>query len=180
MRSSDVEAFARQLASGVGVSAGGGSGGAKLPADWIAAAAQDLAAHKGTSIVIAGEHQPPVVHALAHAINAALGNTGKTVTYTDSIEANPVNQIESLRDLVNDLNAGKVDFLIVIGANPVYDAPADFDFATAMMKARLRVHSALYREETAELCNWHVPAAHYLESWSDGRATTARPASCSL
>jgi len=170
LRSSDVEAFARQLASGVGVSAAGGNSNAKLPADWIAAAAQDLAAHKGASIVIAGEHQPPIVHALAHAINAALGNTGKTVTYTDSIEANPVNQIESLRDLVNDLNAGKVDFLIIIGANAVYDAPADFDFATAMMKARLRVHSGLYHDETAELCNWHVPAAHYLESWSDGRA----------
>jgi Fe-S-cluster-containing dehydrogenase component len=103
-------------------------------------------------------------------MNAALGNTGKTVTYTDSIEASPVNQLESLRDLVSDLNSGKVDLLLIIGANPVYDAPADFDFAAALMKARLRVHSALYSDETAELCNWHVPAAHYLESWSDGRA----------
>ena len=76
------------------------------------------------------------MHALAHAINAALGNVGKTVVYTESIEANPVNQVESLRDLVNDLNAGHVDFLVILGGNPVYDALADFDFASAMQKAR--------------------------------------------
>ncbi len=120
--------------------------------------------------MVAGEQQPAVVHALAHAMNAALGNVGKTVTYTDSLEVKPVNQIESLRDLVNDLNAGKVDFLLILGANPVYDAPADFNFADALMKVALRVHTGLYHDETAELCNWHAPAAHYLESWSDGRA----------
>ena len=62
-------------------------------------------------------------------MNAALGNVGKTVVYTDSIEANPVNQLESLRDLANDLNAGQVEFLVILGGNPVYDAPADFNFA---------------------------------------------------
>ena len=169
LRSSDVEAFARQLGAALGAG-GGATGTAKIPADWVNALVQDLQAHKGSSIVIAGQQQPPIVHALAHAINAALGNAGKTVTYTDSIEANPVNQLESLRDLVNDLNAGTVGVLVILGANPVYDAPADFDFGAALMKARLRVHSGLYNDETAEFCQWHVPAAHYLESWSDGRA----------
>ena len=103
-------------------------------------------------------------------MNAALGNVGKTVVYTESIEVSPVNQLESLRDLVNDLNAGHVDLLVILGGNPVYDAPADFDFATALQKAKLRVHSGLYQDETAELCHWHAPAAHSLESWSDGRA----------
>jgi molybdopterin-containing oxidoreductase family iron-sulfur binding subunit len=170
LRSSEVEAFTRQLAGALGVAAHGSAGTSKIPADWLNALVQDLNAHKGASIVIAGEHQPPIVHALTHAINAALGNAGKTITYTESIEANPVNQLESLRDLVNDLNAGSVDLLVILGANPVYDAPADFNFGTAFMKARLRVHCGLYNDETAEFCQWHVPAAHYLESWSDGRA----------
>ena len=78
--------------------------------------------------MIAGEHQPPFVHALAHAMNAALGNVGKTVVYTESIEANPVNQLESLRDLVNDLNAGKVDFLVILGGESGLRRACGFQF----------------------------------------------------
>jgi molybdopterin-containing oxidoreductase family iron-sulfur binding subunit len=171
LRSSDVEAFARELAAAAGVSLPQMSAtGAKIPADWVAAVGRDLAAHRGSSLILAGENQPPFVHALAHAMNAALGNVGKTVTYTESIEINPVNQMASLQDLVNDLNAGKVDLLVILGGNPVYDAPADFNFASVLMKAKTRVHSGLYNDETAELCHWHVPAAHFLESWSDARA----------
>ena len=93
-------------------------------------------------MIIAGDHQPPVVHALAHAINQVLGNVGKTVFYTDPVDANPVNQIESLKDLVADMQAGKVDLLIILGGNPVYDAPADLNFADALKssKVQLRVH----------------------------------------
>ncbi|HTZ99058.1 MAG TPA: 4Fe-4S dicluster domain-containing protein, partial [Candidatus Aquilonibacter sp.] len=171
LRSSDVEVFARQLASAAGLTIPQSpSTSAKIPADWVAAAARDLAAHRGSSLVVAGENQPPFVHALAHAMNAALGNVGKTVTYTESIEVSPVNQVASLQDLVGDLNGGKVELLIVLGGNPVYDAPADFNFASAIMNAKMRVHSGLYNDETAELCHWHVPAAHFLESWSDARA----------
>jgi MoCo/4Fe-4S cofactor protein with predicted Tat translocation signal len=171
VRSADIDDLARQLAAAAGVAVPPSSNAsAKIPAAWVGAVGRDLAAHRGSSIVIAGEHQPPFVHALAHAINAALGNVGETVVYTESIEANPVNQLESLRDLVNDLNAGQVDFLVILGVNPVYDAPADLTFGDAMQKARLRVHSGLYLDETAELSNWHCPAAHPLESWSDGRS----------
>ena len=171
MRASDVAAFARGLAADVGVSAV--SGGATVPAktgEWLAAVARDLQNNRGKSLVIAGEGQPPIVHALAHAMNAALGNVGKTLYYTESLEANPVNQFESLRELVNDLNNGQVRLLLILGGNPVYDAPADFDFGFALLKASMRVHCGLYRDETAELCHWHVPAAHYLESWGDARA----------
>jgi molybdopterin-containing oxidoreductase family iron-sulfur binding subunit len=171
LRSSEVEDFARQLAAAVGVAApASGNAGGKIPAGWVAAIGRDLGAHRGSSLIVAGEQQPPVVHALAHAMNAALGNAGKTVLYTEPIEANPVNELESLRELVSDLNAGQVDFLVILGGNPVYDAPADFNFAAALGKAKLRVHSGLYQDETAELCHWHAPAAHYLESWSDARA----------
>ncbi len=171
MRASDVAAFAQGLAAAVGVSVS--SGGATVPAktgEWLAAVARDLQNNRGKSLVIAGEAQPPIVHALAHAMNAALGNVGKTLYYTESLEANPVNQVESLGELVNDLKNGQVKLLLILGGNPVYDAPADFDFGFALLKASMRVHCGLYRDETAELCHWHVPAAHYLESWGDARA----------
>jgi MoCo/4Fe-4S cofactor protein with predicted Tat translocation signal len=169
LRSTDIEDFARLLAVATGITVAPGRG-AKIRADWVSAVARDLSAHRGSCIVISGENQPPVVHALAHAINAALGNVGKTVVYTEPLEANPVNELESLRDLVNDLEAGQVESLLILGGNPVYDAPADFHFGPAMMKAKFRVHWGLYQDETAELCDWHAPAAHYLESWSDARA----------
>ena len=171
LRSSDVEVVARQLAAAVGVTVPQSANtSVKIPAGWVEAVARDLTAHRGSSLVVVGENQPPFVHALAHALNASLGNVGKTVTYIESIEVNPVNQLASLEDLVNDLNAGKVELLVILGGNPVYDAPADLNFAAALQKAKTRVHSGLYNDETAELCHWHIPAAHFLESWSDARA----------
>jgi MoCo/4Fe-4S cofactor protein with predicted Tat translocation signal len=171
LRSSEIEGLARQLAAAIGIALPGGAGEqGSIPKQWVQAVARDLTNNRGTSLVIAGETQPPAVHALAHAMNEALQNVGKTVYYTESLEANPVNQTESLRELMNDLNGGDVSLLLILGGNPVYDAPVDFDFASAMMKAQARVHCGLYNDETGQLCNWHVPAAHYLESWSDGKA----------
>jgi MoCo/4Fe-4S cofactor protein with predicted Tat translocation signal len=166
MRASDIQPAAASLAAALNVP------GIKLDGNtgpW-SVITRDLDRHRGAFVVIAGEAQPPLVHALAHAMNAALGNVGKTVYYTEPLEANPVNEIESLRDLVNDLNGGKVETLIILGGNPVYDAPADFEFGPALLKAKLRVHSGLYNDETAELCHWHVNAAHFLEAWGDARA----------
>ncbi len=128
-----------------------------------------LLAHRGRSLVVAGEGQPPVVHALAHAMNGALGNVGNSVVYTQPVEAEPVNQIESLRELVGDMQAGKVDLLVIVAGNPVYTAPIDLGFAGALSKVPLRAHLSLYPDETSALCQWHVPEAHFLESWSDAR-----------
>jgi MoCo/4Fe-4S cofactor protein with predicted Tat translocation signal len=171
LRAIEVEGFARQLAAAVGVTIPAGAATASnVPADWVSTVGRDLEQHRGSSVVIAGDYQPPFVHALAHAMNAALGNVGKTVVYTESIEANPVNQIDSLRDLVNDLNSGKVEFLLILGVNPVYTAPADLNFGSALLKAKVRVYSGLMTDETGRVCHWQGPASHYLESWSDGRA----------
>jgi MoCo/4Fe-4S cofactor protein with predicted Tat translocation signal len=139
---------------------------------FVNALAADLSRARGASLVIAGDHQPPVIHALAHALNAQFGNVGKTVFYTDPVDANPVNQIDSLKDLVADMNGGKVDLLIILGGNPAYDAPADLNFVDALKsnKVPLRVHHGLYQNETAELCHWHVNQAHELEAWGDARA----------
>ncbi len=133
---------------------------------------RDLSSHQGSGLVMVGEHQPPAVHALAHALNNQLGNVGTTVFYTDPVDANPVNQTESIKDLVADMRAGKVDLLVILGGNPVYDAPADLNFADALTNSKipLRVHHGLYQNETAELCQWHVNETHELESWGDARS----------
>jgi molybdopterin-containing oxidoreductase family iron-sulfur binding subunit len=172
LRSSEIANFANQLDFSFSMLAAAGTPGpaGRVPANWIAAISNDLRSHRGSSLIVAGERQPASVHALAHAINAALGNVGKTVYYTEPLEANPVNEIESLRDLMNDLKSGKVELLAILGGNPVYDAPADFDLGPALLNAKLRVHSGLYYDETGELCHWHVNAAHFLEAWGDGRA----------
>jgi len=169
LRARDVESFARALADGLGIK---GGNGAPVPvsATWIPALVRDLQKHRGASIVIAGEQQPPAVHALAHAMNDALGNVGKTVDYIAPVEANPVNALESLKDLVADMKGGNVDTLFILGVNPIYDAPVDLHFAENLLKVKMRIHLSLYEDETAELCHWHVPEAHFLEAWGDARA----------
>jgi molybdopterin-containing oxidoreductase family iron-sulfur binding subunit len=169
MRAGEIEDFTRALASTVGVNTEGFQGDKQKYVDAIT---KDLQSHKGTSVVIAGDHQPPAVHALAHAINQALGNVGQTVFYTEPVDANPVNRNESLHVLVEDMRAGKVDLLLILGGNPAYDAPAELEFASALKSnaVNLKVFLGTHRNETAELCHWHVPEAHYLESWSDARA----------
>ncbi|MDP9263616.1 MAG: TAT-variant-translocated molybdopterin oxidoreductase, partial [Acidobacteriota bacterium] len=171
LRAAEVEGFTGELAGALGIGELGITGFPKNPYyKWIAAVARDLQAHRGASVVIAGDGQPPAVHALTHAMNQALGNVGKTVVYTESIEADPVDQTDSLRDLVADLAAGKVDLLVLLGGNPVYNAPADLNFAANISRAALRVRLGLYEDETSALCQWHIPQAHYLESWGDTRA----------
>jgi len=161
----------RMTAAGVaGFAADVARGGAGTTSAEVRAVVKDLQAHPGAGIVIAGEYQPPQVHALAHAINQTLGNAGKTVIYTDPVEANLVDEIASIAELVKDMRDGAVETLLILGGNPVYDAPADLNFLDALKKVRLRAHLGLYLNETAAWCHWHIPEAHYLESWSDTRA----------
>ncbi len=173
LRASQVEPFARALAGALGV---GPSSLAELrrnaetAAAFIDALAKDLQAHRGRSLVIAGDGQPAAVHVLAHRMNAALGNAGTTVAYTETPEAQPGDQLAGLRELVGEMNAGTVDFLLVARTNPVYDAPADLTFADAIQKVPLRAHVGLYHDETAALCQWQVPETHFLEAWGDVRA----------
>ncbi|MDT7602053.1 MAG: hypothetical protein QOF61_50 [Acidobacteriota bacterium] len=178
VRPSEMQPFAQALAAALVVAGISAPTGAVAHADKIGAIAKDLQSSRGKSIVIAGDYAPPAVHALAHAMNAALGNVGQTVVYTDPIDANPVDQIESLRQLVADIDAGQVEMLVMVGGNPVYNAPADLAFTKERLdrvkatdgRDGLRIHLSLYYDETSELSHWHVPETHYLESWSDARA----------
>ena len=168
VRASEMEPLARVIASGLGV---GDEQPMKLrQQNFVAALVKDLLAHKGAAVVIPGDNQPPAVHALAHAMNQALGAVGNTVIYTDTVEAKPQIQTAALKELVGDLNAGKVDLLIILDSNPVYEAPADFEFAKAMDKVLLRVQYGLYKDETYDHVHWHVNGTHYLEQWGDSRA----------
>jgi MoCo/4Fe-4S cofactor protein with predicted Tat translocation signal len=171
LRSIEVEGFANTLAEKLGVKAGV-AGGTPRPAAyaWIDELARDLENHRGSSIVLAGDQQPPIVHALAHAMNFALGNVGKTVVHTASVEANPTDQAQSLRELVNDMQGGRVQTLVILSSNPVYTAPTDLQFKKNFLEVKQRIHLGLYEDETAEQSHWHIPEAHFLESWGDARA----------
>lgn len=135
----------------------------------LARLVEDLRSSRGRSIVTAGANQPAAVHALCAAINDALGNAGATVRYTPALES-PA--LPALRTLVDALNGGKVDTLVILGGNPLYTAPADLDFGAAMSKATHVVHQSLEVNETSRHagCTWHIPAAHFLECWGDVRA----------
>jgi MoCo/4Fe-4S cofactor protein with predicted Tat translocation signal len=169
LQAGQVEAFARSMAAGLGLAADAGRP-LPLPEGWLEALIEDLIARPGASLILAGEQQPAVVHALAHAMNQELGNVGRTVFYTQPVEANSADQTESLRLLVEDLNSGQVDLLVIFNDNPVYSSPVDLSFGEALRQARMSVYWGLYFDETAALADWHVPAAHFLESWSDTRS----------
>ncbi len=166
MGPAEIADFAAAVAAAVGAIP---SGPAADP--FAAAVAADLKANRGKGLIVAGESQPPAVHALAHAINEVLGNSGKAVTYTAPVAAGPENQAATLAALVHDMEAGSVSTLVILGGNPVFNAPADLGFAKAMERVGLRVHLGLYNDETSRICHWHVNEAHSLEAWSDGRAT---------
>jgi len=181
VKPSQLELFARALAAALGAPGVSTDGAqyANVPhAAHLFAIAKDLQATRGRSIVVAGDHQTPAVHALAHAMNQALGNVGQTVVYTDPVESQPVDQVASLRELVGDIEAGRVEMLVIVGGNPVYNAPVDLAFTKERLdKIRtpdgrdgLRIHLSLYDDETSELCHWHIPETHFLESWGDTRA----------
>ncbi|MEM9420391.1 MAG: TAT-variant-translocated molybdopterin oxidoreductase [Planctomycetota bacterium] len=132
--------------------------------------AKDLKEHQGESLVVVGSGQPATVHALAWSINYKLGNLGKTVSMTQEPAVEDGLCVESMSQLVEQMNAGDVDTLLILGGNPVFDAPADLDFAGALGKVGNKIHLSLYENETSIACDWHLNEAHYLECWGDGRA----------
>jgi len=172
LASRDVARTALALARAVeGHSGEPGNGGpSSHERAFIAAAAADLRQHRGTGLVIAGESQPPVVHALAHVMNASLDNAGSTVEYTGPVEADPSDDMQSLRELVADMQRGSVQLLLILGGNPAFDAPHDLRFGEQLSRVGLAVHQGLYADETAAACEWHIPEPHYLEAWGDTRA----------
>ena len=174
LRASEIEAFAQALSAAIG-SAGGGPAGASAFSNpnaqkWISAVAKDLQAHRGRSIVVPGDYQTASVHQLAKALNEALGNVGATVIYAPTVVVNSMDQLASLRDLVQAMDAGQVELLVILGSNPVFTAPVDLRFQERLSKVGLSIHHSMYVDETSAYCHWNLPEAHAFESWSDVRA----------
>ena len=132
------------------------------------------------SVVIAGRRQSPEVHALVARINASLGAIGNTIDYHVEPEPDRPRHVDAIKSLATDMAGGRVKTLIILGGNPVYDAPADLDFAAALGKVETSVHLCEYVNETSQKASWHVPRAHFLETWGDtrtwdGTITIAQP-----
>lgn len=163
LRAADVQAFAADLAREVAAL----PQGLKILGQsdkFVAALAKDLLAHKGRSVVLAGPRQPAIVHALAAAINQTLGNIGETVSYTrPGRESSAV----SITELAKEIGAGQVKTLVVLGANPLYTAPADLEFAAKYKSVATTIHLGFEVDETAAASTWHLPESHGLESWGD-------------
>ena len=170
VRPSEFDSFVGALAAAVGAGSGSHAANEKQQA-FVNAMAKDLLANRGKSVIIAGQYQTPYVHSMTAAINQALGNVGQTVFYGDSVEVNPADDLQSISALAADMQAGKVEMLVLLGGvNPVYSAPADLHFVDALKKVPYIVHHGLYFDESAEFAHWHIPEAHYLESWGDARS----------
>lgn len=152
--------FAQDLAGAI-------HGGAKASDDWSAALIRDLQKHKGRCVILAGEFQPPSVHEAARQMNEELENIGKTIHYV-AAEGRPQSDI---KELVTAMQRGDVNALLILGGNPAYDSPADLPFADALTKVPFSVHHGLFANETAQVCRWHLPESHFLEAWSDVRAS---------
>ncbi len=174
MKASEVEGFARVLATALGAGSGANQGaGVEFTAaqkKFAAAVVKDLQANKGAALVVAGDGQTPATHALAHAMNAALAAAGKTVNYTEPVDPFAASaKVEQLRQLTAEMRSGKVDMLLVLNTNPLYDAPPELGFLDALNNVKLRIHLGLYQDETAKYCHWHLSGTHYLEQWGDTR-----------
>jgi molybdopterin-containing oxidoreductase family iron-sulfur binding subunit len=136
---------------------------------WIDALAKDLSANRGKGLIVAGERQPAAVHAAVCALNSYLGNTGNTVSYYETKDAE-LPSVSALTSLVSAMKAGAIQTLVILGGNPVFDAPADLDFAAAIAKVPHAIALGHVFDETSATTEWHIPCAHYLESWGDARA----------
>jgi len=172
LESRRIAAFLAALAMHLGAPGASSQAGAEVSGvdtRWIDAVAKDLLANRGKGLIVAGERQPAGVHAAVCALNAHLGNTGKTVTYYETKDT-ALPSVSSLTSLVSAMKAGTVQTLVVLGGNPVFDAPADLDFASAMAKVPHSIALGHSVDETSSKTEWHIPRAHYLESWGDARA----------
>jgi MoCo/4Fe-4S cofactor protein with predicted Tat translocation signal len=170
VRPSELIEIANAVAVGLGIDTGRPAQPPAAHAKFVETLVKDLQAHAGKSLFLVGDYQPAALHFLAHAINARLGNVGKTLFYTDSPEIAPTDQEAEFRQLVTDMHAGAVETLIILEGNPAYTAAADVDFAGGLQKVKLAVHLSLYFDETSARCHWHIPASHFLECWGDARA----------
>ena len=174
-RSADIPRIAAQLAAASGVSLPADIApiveGSGTPAEHILQMAADLNSHRGNCLVMAGDQQPAVVHALAHAINIGLGAVGKTLRFAEVDYGERPAHIDDISVLADRIRAGEVETLLILGANPVYDAPElNESWQHLIDQVSLSIHVGEYEDETGKICDWHLNGTHFLEEWGDGRS----------
>lgn len=166
LRPREIEDFAYELMREL--EAPGLVGGARSSDAAIMARALTRAG--ALSLAVVGREQPPAVHVIAHTINARLGAAGRTVRYIAPVLAAEQGEMQSLKMLAEALAAESVTRLLILGGNPVYDAPGDLKFAELVRSVPFSVHLGEHVNESAAACRWHLPERHALESWGDLRA----------
>ncbi|MBB3230938.1 TAT-variant-translocated molybdopterin oxidoreductase [Halomonas stenophila] len=167
LRADRVEALTRQLATRLGID-GLATDHPAIDEAWLSAVADDLARHAPHVAVVAGDQQPAALHAIVQAINHRLGAYATTVQAIEPVDAS--HRAEPLVPLVDAMQAGEIDSLVIMGTNPAYSAPGELAFAEACQRVPWRCHFGTTFDETARLVHWHIPATHPLESWGDARA----------
>ncbi|MEX0793543.1 MAG: 4Fe-4S dicluster domain-containing protein, partial [Pirellulaceae bacterium] len=140
---------------------------------FIASVVEDLVSHQGRGLVVGGPHLDEATQVRIWRINSRLQNLGATVELVRRADTQPTS-IGSLSELAQGLENGQFETVVVLGGNPLYDAPGDVKFAEAYAKAAQRIFFGYYENETSRLSTWHLPEAHGLESWGDGIAADGR------
>ncbi len=137
---------------------------------FIQTLAEDLVANQGSSLIMAGTNQPESVHVITFFLNTLLGNTGKTLNYSEIKNQHAASHLKGIQELVKAIENNQVNTLLILGGNPAYNTPGDLAFADKLKKIQHTINLSLYENETAHLCKWHIPRKHFLESWGDARA----------
>lgn len=168
-----AKALATELATNHGIELSGllpavrGASTEGIPAAWLSAVGKELVQSRGVGLIVAGARQPAELHALVFALNSALGNAGRTVTYVEPFDTEEADCFADLAALTADMAAGKVDTLLILGGNPAHDAPADLAFGASLAKVGTTIHCSSHADETSALCTWLIPRAAELETWGD-------------
>lgn len=175
LKTSKLEAFTYSLASRLsqeveGLEAFAGYNDESIDRDWIEELASELLANRGQAVLTAGAEHSADVHAAVAAINAALGNAGETIEYIEVPTVDQQDQNLRYKEVVEAMQNGEYDTVVLIGTNPVYNSFSDLDFEQALDQVDTTIHLGLHNDETGSRCSWHVNRAHFLETWNDGRS----------
>lgn len=187
VRPSEIAAYVKMIAQGLGLEGFKQNWNvAGVDTAFVEALVKDVKAVGQKAVFVAGPRQPAAVHAVVVAINQAIRATDTTITYFEDMnDPRPQNgswtsHQEQIGALTDRLNKKEFDTLLIIGGNPVLNAPADLKFAAALANVKTSIHLSGYVDETSQLCTWHLPRAHYLEAWGDvqtvdGTVSIAQP-----
>jgi Fe-S-cluster-containing dehydrogenase component len=170
LRPSAITRFVAELAYELGVLPNAGDAKSGIEKQFIQQLKADLVGNAGKSVIVGGPRLSRDEREVVRAMNLVLGNQGKTVFHYPVGGIMRPQRLEENREVREKLDSNSIEALVILGGNPVYDAPADFRFGELVKKVKHTIHLGPYLDETSKVCDWHLSQAHYLESWGDARA----------